>query len=177
MSKSLVSSLLVICIICSIQSANAQEALTLSGTHFLQPGQLPKLNTCDSSGISPALMWNHIPADTKSLAITMYHIAKDGERHVYMVLYNIPASTTSIPDGVTNVGVFGSNSMNRIPAYAPPCSKGPGPKEYIITINALTQTYPVESSAAISLSQLETWMETKTISRAKLSVMYSRSAK
>jgi hypothetical protein len=37
--------------------------------------------------------------------------------------------------------------------------------------------YPGESSTAISLSQLETWMETKTISRAKLSVIYSRSAK
>ncbi|NDA62664.1 MAG: YbhB/YbcL family Raf kinase inhibitor-like protein [Chitinophagia bacterium] len=177
MSKLLVCSLLGICIICSMHSVIAQEVLTLSGTHFTQTGQLPKLYTCDSSGISPALMWNHIPTDTKSFAITMYHIAKDGERHVYMVLYNIPASTTSIPDGVTNVGVFGSNSMNRIPAYAPPCSKGPGPKEYIITINALSQMYPVESSAALSLSQLEAWMEAKIVSRAKLSAIYSRSAK
>lgn len=163
--------------ICFSRTANAQEPFTLVGTHFTQSNQLPKLYTCDSLGISPALSWKGIPKGTQSFAITMYHIAKDGERHVYMVLYNIPASITAIPDGVNQIGIYGNNSMNKIRGYAPPCSKGPGPKEYIITVSALSEMCSVATSTGMTLTELELWMKSTTLSKAILPVTYSRTAK
>ena len=67
-------------------------------------GKLPSEFTCDGAGISPPLAWAKPPAGTKSLAVTMHHIPgpprpdeKPGEdKHVYLVLYNIPATTTSL---------------------------------------------------------------------------------
>ncbi|MBU3743168.1 MAG: hypothetical protein FGM61_01290 [Sediminibacterium sp.] len=153
------------------------DTFSLRGTYFTSEHEFPKLYTCDSAGISPALQWKNTPIGTKSLAITMHHIAKDGTKHVYFVLYNIPPQTISIPDGVSNLGKFGHNSMNPFAAYAPPCSKGPGQKQYIITIYAIADMKNENDPKIISLPELESWMENKIIHQASLPVNYTRNIK
>src|SRR6476619_5008821 len=91
---------------------------------FTSDGSLPKLYTCDSTGISPTLNWSGAPKATVAYAVTMHHIARDRDKHVYMVLYDLPASATAIPDAVSNMGKWGINTVNRQNNYAPPCSKG-----------------------------------------------------
>lgn len=150
------------------------DTFTIKGTYFTSRNELPKLYTCDGAGISPALQWENIPKGTKSLAITMHHIAKDGAKHVYFVLYNIPSNTTSIPDGVSEVGIFGHNSMNPNPAYAPPCSKGPGQKQYIITLYALREMIAANVGKIITLSELESAIENKIIGKTSLPIYYTR---
>lgn len=150
------------------------QTFSLSGAHFASSNYLPKINTCDSAGLSPALEWKNIPSGTKSIAITMHHIAKDGERHVYMVLYNIPPTVTHIEEGANNVGIFGNNSMNPNKAYTPPCSKGPGPKAYIITAFALSEMIQVESGSKFTMTDLEKSMEHLLIAKSSITATYSR---
>jgi phosphatidylethanolamine-binding protein (PEBP) family uncharacterized protein len=109
-----------------------------TSTAFVNNGTFPKLYTCDSTGISPKLSWKGTPAGTKFFAVVMHHIPPTPPNHVYMLLYNIPVTTTSIPDAVSGVGTFGQNTVNPNLAYTAPCSQGPGAKLYTITVYALS---------------------------------------
>jgi len=65
-------------------------------------GLLPFANTClpANGGISPALQWSGAPGDTKQYMLAMWSRADSAVCNRYeWVLYNIPASTTSIAAG------------------------------------------------------------------------------
>lgn len=149
--------------------------LKFSGNGFLHNGTYPKLYTCDSLGISPGLQWSNAPASTTSYAITMYTIPPTGDKHVYIVLYNIPANISSIPDDVKSIGIFGINTVNGKTTYTPPCSQGPGAKVYVLTMYALntapTITVP---NTQVTMDILLAGMKNKILDSAVMSVTYTR---
>ena len=92
--------------------------------------------TCDGASQSPAIEWKDPPKGTKSFAVSLWHIAPDQEKS-YWLVYNIPADVTKIEQNAKPVGQLGLNDRRR-PQYDPMCSKGPGVKEYHITVFALS---------------------------------------
>jgi len=159
----------------SSASLTISNQLKFSGNGFIHNGIYPKLYTCDSLGISPGLQWSNAPTTTNSYAITMYTIPPTGEKHVYIVLYNIPSSTTSIPDNAKSIGVFGINTVDGKTTYTPPCSQGPGPKIYVLTLYALnaqpTITVP---NTQVTMDILLAGMKNKIVDSAVMSVTYTR---
>ena len=136
-------------------------------------GELPKEFTGDGAGISPPLEWSGAPAGTKSYALIMHHLAPQGETKCYWVLYNIPATVHSLPKDVKGVGTFGMNTIQDRAAYAPPHSKGPGAKTYVMTIYALSEA---PSGANLTREALLAAMKGKILASADLSVNYTRTA-
>lgn len=149
--------------------------LNFSGNGFVNKGIYPKLYTCDSSGISPGLQWSNAPNSTTSYAITMYTITPTGDKHVYFVLYNIPSTTSSIPDNSKSIGVFGINTVDGKTTYNPPCSQGPGAKIYVLTLYALNaQPTIAVSNTQVTMDILIAGMKNKIVDSAVMSVNYSR---
>lgn len=137
-------------------------------------GQLPVDYTGDGTSSTLPLEWSGAPAGTKSLALIMHHIAPDKAKW-YWIIYNIPAQTRRLPKNVKGVGVLGNNSVNGRQEYAPPHSKGPGPKKYIYTLYALSAkpmigVKPGEVNREVLLSA----MKGRILGRAELSVFYER---
>jgi phosphatidylethanolamine-binding protein (PEBP) family uncharacterized protein len=155
-------------------SKKSDSDIILSSPAFVNKGAYPKLFTCDSLGISPPLSWNNIPSGTKSFAITMHHYPKEGDKHVYMVLYNIPNNVKSLEAGEKNIGTWGANTQNKDLSYSPPCSKGPGPKSYIITIYALSEILHFNNSDRVNMNQLMDSIQNILLSKSSLEVIYSR---
>ena len=149
--------------------------LKFNGNGFNHNGIYPKLYTCDSLGISPGLQWSNAPVTTTSYAITMYTIPPTGDKHVYIVLYNIPSNVSSIPDDSKSIGVFGINTVNGKTSYTPPCSQGPGAKVYVLTLYALnappTITVP---NSQVTMDILLAGMKNKILDSAVMSVTYTR---
>lgn len=95
---------------------------------------------------SPELSWSGAPADTKSFVVTVYDAdATTGSGFWHWAVANIPAATTSLPEGAGDPsgsglppGTFHVPNDARLAQYvgaAPPA--GGGPHRYFITVSAL----------------------------------------
>jgi Raf kinase inhibitor-like YbhB/YbcL family protein len=106
---------------------------------------------CTGGNVSPALAWRGAPAGTKSYAVTVYDPdAPTGSGWWHWVVYNIPASTTSLPAGAGSGG-SGDAAGGGLPAgaaqgntdygakgYGGPCPPpGDRPHRYVFTVYAL----------------------------------------
>ena len=137
-------------------------------------GVLPKEFTGDGDSLSPPLEWSGAPAGTKSYAVIMHHLAPDMVKW-YWVLYNIPATVQSLPQNAKGIGTLGNNSVNNRGGYAPPHSKGPGEKTYILTVYALSAPPQITvQPSAVSRDVLLAAMKGKILASAELSVKYTR---
>ncbi len=149
------------------------ERFTAYSPAFVNNGLYPKLYTCDSLSISPPIAWKNAPQGTASFAITMHHFPKDGDKHVYMVVYNIPPTEKGIQQASTHIGVWGSNTQNRSLSYSPPCSKGPGAKAYIITVYALSKQLDTQK-AALTMDDFLVASKEYVLATNTLTVQYAR---
>lgn len=140
-------------------------------------GALPVEFTGDGGSSTLPLEWIGASPETKSYAVIMHHIDPQGLAKWYWTLYNIPANVHSLPKNVTGIGTLGNNSVNRQVGYAPPHSKGPGPKTYILTVYALSA--PVQISvppSEVNRNVLLSSMKDIILDSAELRVVYDRTA-
>jgi phosphatidylethanolamine-binding protein (PEBP) family uncharacterized protein len=152
-----------------------KSEFTLSSPEVVEGGMLPKEYTCDGSAATLPLEWRGVPANTQSLALIMYTIPSPNESHWYWILYNIPSEVNHLEKNVTGIGTPGNNSVNGRTEYAPPCSKGPGPKLYTYTLFALSAPpqFNVPPSE-VNRDVLLTTIKDRTIGSAELNVYYTR---
>ena len=156
-------------------SPTIANQIKFSGNGFAHNGLYPKLYTCDSLGVSPGLQWSNAPSATTNYAITMHTIPPTGEKHVYLVLYNIPATAMSIPDNSKSTGIFGINTVDGKTTYTPPCSQGPGAKIYVLTLYALNAPPTISvTSNQVTMAILQAGMKNKMVDSAVMSVTYTR---
>jgi phosphatidylethanolamine-binding protein (PEBP) family uncharacterized protein len=136
-----------------VNNSSTNPSLIVTSSSTDTNGLLDKEITCDGSGVSPAISWSAGPAGTLSYVVLMDTIpgpARPGEteplNHTYLALFNVPANVRSIGQGSLTQGTLGLNFKSKV-GYEPPCSQGPGIKEYTIRVLAL--------SSMISISQTQ----------------------
>ncbi len=149
------------------------NAFRLTSPDIDASGVLPRAYTCDGESSTLPLAWSNAPAGTVSYAVVMHHIPGPGDVHWYWVLYNIPADVTALAANSTGVGTLGTNSVNDRNEYAPPCSKGPGPKTYTYTVYALS-AMPQLPSSGVDRATFLAAADAITLASATLDVVYSR---
>ena len=137
-------------------------------------GKLPLEFTGDGSGATPSLAWHGAPAGTQSFALIMDHLAPGSVVKSYWTIWDIPASTTSLPKNAQGVGKVGASFKGQI-GYEPPHSQGPGAKTYVLTVYALSAPLAVTQSAReVNRDVLLAAMNGKVLASASLNVVYSR---
>ena len=150
------------------------SGFVLRSSEVAEGGMLPEEFTGDGSSATLPLQWSGAPLGTQSFSLIMHHEAPDGLKW-YWVLYNIPADVTSLPKNVKGIGTLGNNSVNRNLGYAPPHSKGPGPKKYTLTVYALSAVPKITVPAdQVSRDVLLAAMKDSLLATADLNVIYSR---
>lgn len=140
-------------------------------------GVLPVEYTGDGASISPPLEWGGAPEGTKSFAVIMHHLAPGNEVKWYWTLYNLPADTRALPRDARGIGTLGNNSVTRRAGYAPPHSKGPGEKTYVVTVYALAAPLrPAVPPDQVSRPVLLAAMKDVILDTAELKLTYTRPA-
>ncbi len=153
----------------------AKTTFVLRSPEVVDGGMLPKEFTGDGASATLPLEWSGAPEGTKSYALIMHHIDREGKTKWYWILYNISQDTLSLPKNVKDVGIMGNNSINGKVEYAPPHSKSPGPKTYTYTVYALSAPVKLNvKPAAVNRAVLLAAMQDHVLATAELKVIYSR---
>ncbi len=78
------------------------EHLRLSSAAFTAGGMIPQKYSRRSEDISPPLLWDDPPRETQSFALLVLSdpLADGGGRWIQWILYNIPAETRALPEGI-----------------------------------------------------------------------------
>ena len=149
---------LLLAAIVSVQSGG----FTLKSPDLPEGKPLPNAQVFNSFGstganVSPRLEWSGAPAGTKSFAVTVYDPdAPTGSGWWHWVIFNIPASVTSLPagagDGKANnapKGAVQSQTDFGAPGFGGACPpEGDKPHRYIFTVHALkVDTLPLDAKA------------------------------
>lgn len=153
------------------------SGFTLTSPAFEHNGKMPAEFTGDGDGISPPLKWFGAPGGTKYYALQLWHKPKaDGDEvKSYWVVTNIPATVTSLAKNSKGVGKDGINDKRRT-GYDPMNSKGPGPKEYHITLYALSSE-PKFDTVKVTRADLLKAIKDFTLAETTLSYTYERKAR
>lgn len=157
----------------------AAAALSLTSAAFANDANIPSKFTCDAGNPnpSPALAWKDAPAGTKSFALILHDPdAPLAGGFTHWVLFDIPASTTSLPENFQpgSVGVSGTSGFRR-QGYGGPCPPS-GVHHYHFMLSALD----VESlglQAGATKADVEKAMQGHVIGGADLVGLYQRQPK
>jgi Raf kinase inhibitor-like YbhB/YbcL family protein len=154
--------------------------MNLTSPAFAARGSIPDKYTCKGSDLSPPLEWSGAPAQTRSFALVVDDPdapdpAAPKRTWVHWVLYNLPASTTSLGEGAGNRATLppsrtGLNDWSR-PGYGGPCPPI-GRHRYFFKLYALDEE--LTSLEAADKSALEKAMEGHVIAKAELVGTYQK---
>lgn len=136
---------------------------------------------CPGQNVSPALQWSGAPAGTKSFAVTMYDPdAPTGSGFWHWVVYNIPATTTSLRAGAGDpkahalpAGSVQGNTDVAAPGYIGPCPPAGETHRYIITVVAL-KTPKLELPANATAAMVGFNLHANELARGTLTARYHR---
>lgn len=103
-------------------------SLKLVSPAFSANAAIPARHTCEGNDVSPALQWSGMPEGTRSLALIVDDPdapdpAAPQRTWVHWVLYNLPASSTGLPEGAAQLPAGtreGQNDWQRT-GYGGPC--------------------------------------------------------
>ncbi len=152
--------------------------MQITSTAFEEGATIPKQYTGDGKDVSPPLRWSDAPAGTKSFALICDDPdAPRKEPWVHWVLFNLPADTKELPEGVptketlTSAAKQGKNDFGNIGYGGPAPPKGK-PHRYYFKIYALDAMLDLKEGA--TKQQLEAAMKGHILAQGQVIGTYSR---
>lgn len=158
------------------------EEFAIASTNHAEGAKFADKYTCQTAGfqnsVMPELHWTPGPAGTKSYAITfidvtLAHGTPSQPNGYHWVLYDIPATTTSLPEGfkqadATKLGAKqNSNYLGPCPNFG--TTTGTKTDTYEFTIYALAEdSITITGTGTAAVKDAETKLEAKHLESAKL---------
>jgi Raf kinase inhibitor-like YbhB/YbcL family protein len=127
--------------------ATSKAKLVVTSSAFTEGQPVPKHHTGEGPDRSPPLSWSGAPAQTKEFALLVSDPDAPAGTWYHWVLYNLPASVTSLPEGLPRQAVLtepvkarqGLNSWpsGNVGYRGPMPPPGHGRHRYYFTVYAL----------------------------------------
>jgi hypothetical protein len=150
---------------------------SLTSPAFEHEGTIPAKFSCDGQDIAPALTWVGVPEGTESFVLIVDDPDAPIGTWVHWVVYNLPASTTSLPEGASANSVLpagaleGQNGWKRAD-YGGPCPPR-GEHRYFFKLYALDTTLDLDPGATRK-ADVEKAMKGHVLDEAILMGRYER---
>jgi len=136
-------------------SGAGAEAFELHSPAFAPGIAIPARHTCHGENLSPPLNWSGMPPETQSLALVVDDpdaVKVAGHVWDHWLLFNIPASTSSLSEGVPAQASLpdgsrqGRNSSKGL-GYSGPCPPSGQTHSYVFTLYAADVVLDLEPGA------------------------------
>lgn len=154
-------------------------SITFTSPAFSNNDPIPPKYTSDAQDVSPPLTWDHLPKETRSLALIMDDPdAPTADPWVHWVLYNIPPDLTVLPEGPSHSpkpiprALPGKNSWNVLGYRGPQPPKGHGLHHYHFTLYALDS--PLQLLPGLDKQSLLNAMTPHLLAQTELVGTYER---
>jgi Raf kinase inhibitor-like YbhB/YbcL family protein len=141
---------------CAVAIILATEGTTmafdLTSSAFATGATIPQKHTCDGADVSPPLAWTEPPSGTKAFALVCEDPDAPAGTWVHWVLYDLPATARSLPEGVApepsgpDGSRQGRNDFKKI-GYGGPCPPPGPPHRYFFRLYALDAPTGLEPGA------------------------------
>jgi len=121
---------------------DASRGMVLASPAFEEDAVIPARYTCSGENISPPLTWSGAPDSVRAYVITCIDPDAPSGSFRHWIIYDIPGSATSLPEGVSDLpelpdgGKQGLNDFGNI-GYGGPCPPSGKPHHYIFHLYAL----------------------------------------
>jgi Raf kinase inhibitor-like YbhB/YbcL family protein len=184
MGKKIVLFVLSALIFCSVYFIYAKDKkkegkpmeLKITSTAFSEGGMIPIQYTCDGRDISPPLIWTRGPEGTKSYALISDDPDAPVGTWVHWVAYNIPASSTSLPENVSKGEKLDDGTLQGVNdfkkhGYGGPCPPG-GTHRYYFKLYALDTE--LKAGPGLTKKNLLKEMDSHIVGNGELMGRYSR---
>ena len=154
----------------------ALSDMRLTSTAFVEGGKIPARHTGEGEDTSPPLEWSSVPDGTRSFAVICHDpdapvVSAGGYGFVHWVLYNIPATMTSLAEGVADYAT-GPTDFGK-PGYGGPMPpNGHGTHRYFFWVLALDRD--PDLGPGLSLRQLLETIEPNVLGMNRLLGTYER---
>lgn len=155
----------------------ALSNMQLSSSAFDQGAAIPARHTGEGDDVSPELSWNNTPDGASSYAVICHDpdaplISKQGTYgFVHWVLYNIPASATSLSEG-SDEYTKGKNDFGKEGYGGPMPPNGHGTHQYYFWVLALNEDLALDGG--MTMWQLLERIEPNVIGMNRLVGSYQR---
>jgi len=149
--------------------------LELQSPSFAAGGVLPQAFTCNGENVSPPLSWMNVPPEAKSMALICDDPDAPDGTWVHWVLYNLPATTKSLPRKVpprptlNNGASQGINDFKAV-GYSGACPPE-GTHRYVFKLYALDIKMPLKTG--ISKAELLQAMDGHVLAQGQLVAKYT----
>jgi Raf kinase inhibitor-like YbhB/YbcL family protein len=143
--------------------------MKMESPSFASGGMIPDKFTCMGEEASPRLVIAGVPAQAKSLALIVDDPDAPGKTFVHWVAFNIPVSTTVIPEN----GAPGEQGINSGggQGYTSPCPPS-GTHRYYFKLYALDTVFSLEGD--VDKAAVELAMQGHVIAQAELMGTYKK---
>ncbi len=154
----------------------ALSDMRVTSTAFEDAERIPAKHTGEGEDTSPHLEWSNVPDGTRSFAVICHDpdapvVSSGGYGFVHWVLYNVPGSATSLPEGAADY-TTGPSDFGK-PGYGGPMPpNGHGTHRYFFWLLALGRE--PDLGPDLSLRQLLDTIEPDVIGMNRLVGTYER---
>ena len=143
----------------------------VSSPAFENSGTIPKRYGCGGDNISPPLMIENVPPETKSMALIFDDLDAPGGGYVHWILWNIDPGTREIrEDSVPAGAVQGVNDFKK-QNYGGPCPPT-RPHRYVFKVFALDSLLSLAPDS--TKADLEKTMKGHILGQAQLKGTYKK---
>lgn len=159
------------------QEKGGARSLQISSAVFSAGETIPKKFTCDGPDVSLQLKWNDPPANTQSFALIMDDPDAPGGTWVHWVLYDLPANTRELAEGVAKQEQLssgarqGRNDFGKT-GYGGPCPAPGKPHRYFFKLYALDGRLDLKIGA--TKADVERAIDGHILAQAELIGKYGR---
>lgn len=152
-------------------------AMSLTSPAFADGQRMLSRYTCEGDDVSPPLRWSGVPEGAKSLALICHDPDAPGGEWVHWLLYNLPPSTSELPEGLSRAETLpsgarqGRNGFGRT-GYGGPCPPKGSVHRYFFTLYALDKAPSLRPGA--TKEDLLREMKGHVLAEARLMGTYKR---
>ncbi|WP_435363890.1 YbhB/YbcL family Raf kinase inhibitor-like protein [Haloarchaeobius sp. DYHT-AS-18] len=161
-------------------SSKATSEFAIEARAFSDGETIPTKFTCEGADVSPELRIGGAPPEAETLALIVDDPDAPGGTFDHWLLWNVPADTIKLPEGVKQGGSVpnlggarqGTNGFETV-GYRGPCPpKGHGAHTYRFTLHACDRELDVPNGA--KSGQLRSAIKDAQVAQAHLTGTYAR---